>query len=50
MKKLFLSMTVIILAVLLPLTANAATISAVTNSEKAEAAIDEIIEVTVKLD
>lgn len=50
MKKLFLSMTVIMLAVILPLTANAATISAVTPNGKNEITVGDIVEITVKLD
>ena len=50
MKKLFLSMTVIMLAVMLPLTANAATINAVTPNGKSEMQVGDIVEVTVKLD
>lgn len=50
MKKLFLSITVIMLAVMLPLTANAATINAITPNGKSEMQVGDIVEVTVKLD
>lgn len=50
MKKLFLSMTVIMLAVMLPLTANAATINAVTPNGKSEITVGDVVEITVKLD
>ena len=46
MKKLFLSMTVIMLAVMLPLTANAATINAVTPNGKSEMQVGDIVAVS----